>query len=230
MNVQNFRYMYHVPSAAILAVGTRFFSTTNQYFLTKFFLVESNWIHFSQCTFECERSQESQFRVYETWSSTNFENHPLCVWLVWPAGRQKIQQARPSGSLAIPRIIPGWDEECGRPSFALRESSSSKQQKEPRESVAAVADEPPATLSFLRGLSRTRMLEKTWHLSPMCALYPLSLSLSLSISGSPLLRAPPESTLAKLSRLSSRFLDARVTGCVTFCTLSVALQRTPTCV
>ena len=42
--------MYHVPSATILAVGTRFLSTTNQYFSTNFFLVESNRIHFSQCT------------------------------------------------------------------------------------------------------------------------------------------------------------------------------------
>ena len=39
--------MYHVPLATILAVGTRFLSTTNQYFSTNFFLVESNRIHFS---------------------------------------------------------------------------------------------------------------------------------------------------------------------------------------
>ena len=42
--------MYHVPSATILAVGTRFLSTTEQYFSTKFFVVESNRIHFTQCT------------------------------------------------------------------------------------------------------------------------------------------------------------------------------------
>ena len=41
--------MYHVPSATILAVGTRFLSTMNQYFSTNFFLVESNRIHVSQC-------------------------------------------------------------------------------------------------------------------------------------------------------------------------------------
>ena len=43
--------MYHVPSATILAVVTRFLSTMNQYFLTNFFLVESNRIDFSQCAY-----------------------------------------------------------------------------------------------------------------------------------------------------------------------------------
>ena len=43
--------MHHVPSAMILAVATRFLNTTNQYFLTNFFLVESTGIHFSQCYF-----------------------------------------------------------------------------------------------------------------------------------------------------------------------------------
>ena len=42
--------MHHVPSATILPVGTRFLSTTNQYFSTNFFLVESTGIHFSQCS------------------------------------------------------------------------------------------------------------------------------------------------------------------------------------
>ena len=36
--------MYHVSSATVLAVGTRFLSTRNQYFSTNFFLVESNRI------------------------------------------------------------------------------------------------------------------------------------------------------------------------------------------
>ena len=47
--------MHHVPSATILAVGTKFHSTTNQYFSTNFFLVESTGIHFSQRNIESIR-------------------------------------------------------------------------------------------------------------------------------------------------------------------------------
>ena len=42
--------MYYVPSATMLAVGTRFISTKIQYFSNNFCPVESNRIYFSQCT------------------------------------------------------------------------------------------------------------------------------------------------------------------------------------
>ena len=57
MNILSNWTMYHVPSATILAVGTRFLSTTNQYFATNFFLVESTKIHFSQCSFKFKNAK-----------------------------------------------------------------------------------------------------------------------------------------------------------------------------
>ena len=56
--------MYRIPSATILAVGTRFLSTTNQYFPTNFFRVESNRIHFSKCTIVTSIFESQSHKAY----------------------------------------------------------------------------------------------------------------------------------------------------------------------